>query len=896
MMEWLNVLWVRLRALFRRESVLRDIEEELRVHVEMETETNIKRGMPPDEARAAALKSFGNPVRNTERGYDIRGGGWLETLWQDLRYGLRMMLKNPSFTTIAVLTLALGIGANTAIFSVVNVLLFKPLPYPDSERLMELYRVNYARNGQEEELWSYPKLEMLRDQNSSFERVATYVTNYTTITGGEEPERINYETVSASYFPLLGGIPVIGRTFSAEEDRTPGTHPVAVIGSGLWGRRFGADPQVIGKTLTINDRPYTIIGVLPAEFRGQTGSAEIWLPMMMHTMMHSRLLSDAGISWASVLARLKPDVTVTAAQAEMDGLAHKMIEAFPPTASRIPGLGREGIRVKALKDARTSQELKNAFVILLAAAGFVLLIACANTANLLLARADSRRKEMAVRIALGAGRLRLVRQMLTESALLSIAGGAAGLLVAKWGVDLLTGFKSGSMGEFWRSYILMLRLYSIGLDWQALLFNLLISLGAGLLFGLAPAFGASRADVNTTLKTGGSGARESSRSRRLSLRGVLVVAEVALAVVLLAGAGLMIRSLARLQSVNRGFDPAGVTTIRVITSDARPDFFNQLRERIAALPGVEIASLSMIAPLSGPYMISSMNIQGRPKPEDATGSRVNVFPVSPEYFPTYRIQVKRGRGLTGDDRAGSKPVAVISETTASKFWPGEDPLGKLINVGYERWIEIVGVVADVKYMRLEDPASADVYIPLTQYDATPSMLSVRGSIDKAALTAAVKREISALGHNIPPTNIKTMDEKFSEATAQARYNALLLGLFAALALVMSQMGIYGVMSYAVSARTHEIGIRMALGAERRAVLRLIIGQGMKLAAAGMAIGLIAAVAVTRLIKTLLFGVDANDPMTLCSVTLLLAIVALLACWIPARRATRVDPLVTLRHE
>src|SRR5215813_4416090 len=327
MMEWFNILMARLRALFRRESVLRDIEEELRVHVEMETETNIKRGMAPDEARARALKSFGDLSRNTELGYDIRGGGWLETLWQDLRYGLRMMLKNPGFATIAVLTLALGIGANTAIFSVVNVLLFKPLPYPDSERLMQLYKFNTARE-RESPMWEYPKFEMLRDQNRSFDLVAAFYNNSATITGDEEPERVNFEFVSASYFPLLGLSPVIGRTFSAEEDRTPGAHPVAVIGNGLWRRRFGADPQVVGKTLTISGKPYTIIGVLPAEFRGQTGNAEMWLPIMMWPGF--RFPSNAKNSWALILARLKPDVTVRAAQAEMDGLARKMIEAFPP--------------------------------------------------------------------------------------------------------------------------------------------------------------------------------------------------------------------------------------------------------------------------------------------------------------------------------------------------------------------------------------------------------------------------------------------------------------------------------------------------------------------------------------------------------------------------------------
>jgi predicted permease len=891
----LNKLRLRLRAVFFRPKMEEELQEELRFHLEREIEENISRGMKPEEARFAALRSFGGVQRVKEESRDERGVRYVEELWQDLRYGLRMMLKYPGFTMIATLTLALGVGANTAIFSVVNVLLFKPLPYPDSERLVQISKYNHVREVDQMQ-WEYPKFEMLRDQSRSFDLVAAYQDNYATITGVEGPERVNFEFVSAGYFPLLGVSPVLGRTFSAAEDRTPGAHLVAVIGNGLWKRRFGADPQVIGKTLTISGGLFTIIGVLPAEFRGQWGNAEMWLPIMMWP--GHRFPSNAHNSWALVLARLKPDVTVAAAQAEMDGLTRKMIEAFPPLQNTgLPGFGREGVRLKALKDARTNPKLKNAFVILLAAAGFVLLIACANTANLLLARADSRRKEMAVRIALGAGRFRLIRQMLTESMLLSIAGGVAGLLVAKLGIDLLTSFKSGSQGGFWEVYIGMLRLYSIGLDWQALLFNTLISLGAGLLFGLAPAFGASRADVNATLKTGGSGVMGNSRSRRLSLHGILAASEVALAVVLVAGAGLMIRSLGRLQSVNRGFDAAGVTTFIVGANGASLAFFNQLRERIIALPGVEMASVSLTAPLSNIGNSNIVNLPGRPKPGDATNSIVNEYPISSEYFSTYRIQIKRGRGLTGDDRAGRPPVAVISETAAGRFWPGEDPVGKLINFDHHKeWIEVVGVVADVKNSRLEDPPSADVYIPQSQSEEHPRMLSVRGTIDQVALTAAVKREISALDRNLPLTTIQTMDEKFSEATAHARYSALLLGLFAALALVMSQMGIYGVMSYAVVARTHEIGIRMALGAERRAVLRLIIGQGMKLAAAGLAIGLIAAVAATRLIKTLLFGVDANDPMTLCAVALLLAIVALLACWIPARRATKVDPLIALRHD
>src|SRR5262245_22728281 len=437
---WQELTFI-IRRLIHRRRAERELDEEIRAHLEMETEQNVAEGMSLEAARLAARRSFGSVALSKEDSRAMWGFGALEILRQDLRYGLRMLLKNPGFTTIAALTLALGIGANTAIFSVVNVLLFKPLPYPGSERLMQLYKFNNASR-RESPMWEYPKFEMLRDQNRSFDLVAALQNNSATITGDGEPERVNFEFVSANYFPLLGLSPVIGRTFSAEEDRTPGAQPVAVIGSELWRRRFGADPQVIGKTLTISGKPYTIIGVLPAEFRGQWGDAEMWLPIMMWPGF--RFPSNAKNSWAFILARLKPDVTVRAAQAEMDGLTRKMIEAFPPMDIRLPGFGRESVRLEALKDARTNPELKNAFVILLAAAGFVLLIACANTANLLLARADSRRKEMAVRIALGAGRFRLVRQTLTESALLSVAGGAAGLLVAKLCVDLLASFKSYS--------------------------------------------------------------------------------------------------------------------------------------------------------------------------------------------------------------------------------------------------------------------------------------------------------------------------------------------------------------------------------------------------------------------------------------------------------------------
>ncbi|MCI0350978.1 MAG: ABC transporter permease, partial [Acidobacteriales bacterium] len=500
------------------------------------------------------------------------------------------------------LTLALGIGANTAIFSVVNAVLFRPLPYPDSELLVQLFRINQTRGVQEMDSWSYPKFELLRDQNRSFESVAAYTTDSFTVTGGEVPEALSGEFVSDSYFPLLGVRAVVGRTFNPEEDRTQGTHPVVVIGHALWQRRFGADRQIAGKILTIGGRPYTITGVIPSSFRGQGGRAELWVPMMMR---EPRWIADDSTNWVRILARLKPGVPHAQARTEMESLAHKITEAQPPAWDKV------GIRVRSLKEARTGLELKNAFVMLLAAAGFVLLIACANTANLLLGRAMARRKEMAIRIALGASRWRLIRQLLTESMLLSILGGAVGAIVAMWLIGLLTSLEGSTSSPFWRSYNQMLRLYSIGLDRPILLFNLAISLVTGLLFGLAPAFGASRRDVNEALKREGRGAPESFRRRRLSLRGALVVAEVAMAVVLLAGAGLMVRSLVKLQTTNHGFDPTGVTTFSLDARNAKLDFFNQLRERVASLPGVEKASLSRNAPLSGISIGRPIKIQGR---------------------------------------------------------------------------------------------------------------------------------------------------------------------------------------------------------------------------------------------------------------------------------------------
>jgi predicted permease len=826
-----------------------------------------------------------------------------EEMFQDLRFGARMLRTQPGFTLIAVLALALGIGANTAIFSVVNALLFKPLPYRDPQRLVQFYQTRgFGDESGGTPAWSYPKYEAMRAYSESFESVAAVASSNVNVTGTDEPERLASEHVSASYFRTLGVEAVVGRTFLPEEDSTPNSHAVALISYGLWQRRFGSDPDIIGKRITLNRIVFTVVGVAPAGFRGQSGVAEVWIPMMMAPMMmHARRLIQPYAYWMDMIARLKPGVSLVKAQAEMEVTAGKIAAALPPLPPPPPGMRIQkesgtGIRLVELKEAKTNPVIKKSFLILLAAVGLVLLIACVNTANLLLARAAARQKEMAVRLALGASRLRLMRQFLTESLLLALCGGVTGLLVAIWGIHLLTGFKVEAASDFWASYGQMLRFYDVRLDGQMLLFNLLLSLATGLLFGLAPALRASRPDLSEALKEG-AGTESFGRWRRLNVRGALVVAEIALSFALLVGAGLMIRTLAQLSAVELGFEPQGVMTFNIPSRDGN----QQLRERVASLPGVETAAVASSAPLLGYSSMSPMRIEGREQPAGGGDPFVGIHSVSPEYFQALRIPLIKGRALTGEDRAGSKRVALINETAARKIWPGEDPIGKRIRpaIGWQPaddWAEVVGVVGDVKYGAVEEADHPDVYLSCFQPTDMTDTLIVRSTLDRAALTAAVRRESLALDRNIPVYNVRTMDERISEVTSRTRFIAFLLAIFAGLALILSAIGIYGVISYAVAARTREIGIRMALGARASDVLRLIIRQGMTLTLIGVGIGAAASLALTRYLATMLFGVNPTDPLTFAAIAVLLTLVALLACWIPARRATRVDPMVALRDE
>ncbi|MBX3277721.1 MAG: ABC transporter permease [Acidobacteria bacterium] len=817
-------------------------------------------------------------------------------MWQDLRFGARTLLKQPGFTLIAVLTLALGIGANTAIFTVVNALLLRPLPYRQPEQLVKVFRTPPdPTKGMLPSIWSYPRFEMLRRQNRSFTQVAGFNQSPYNLTGTDAPEQLWMEMASDGYFPLLGVNTIVGRTFTAED-----AGEVALLGYGLWQRRYGGDPQVVGRTIELDKLAFTIVGVLPPGFRGQSGTADVWLPMMAAPRFVRTILTDPDDHWFQVIARLKDGVALAQAQAEMQQVSAEIEQKYPSPPDTVPGNAKVPV-LEPFQSAKVDPALKTSFLLLLAAVGLALLIACANVANLLLARAAARRREFALRAALGASRLRLLRQLITESLLLSMVGGAFGVLLARWGVPLLMSIRPRDNTQFWTSYSHTFDFFTVNLDWRVLGFNFALALLTGLLFGLLPALQSSFININEALKEGAGGSGAGFHGpRKLSVRNVLVGGEIALSLALLVGAGLMINSLLRLQSVNLGFAPENLLTMTVYSRDAKPEFYEQALERVQALPGVEAASFSRNTPLLGRYARAVIDIEGR---ADINRAGVGFHSVSPDYFKTLGIALLRGRVFTAQDRVGAPRVALLNQAAAEKFFPGEDPIGKRIRPYVtpkyqtaEPYIEIVGVVADVPYGRLEEGAAPDLYVSALQPTDQMRMLTVRSGIDTAALTAAVQREVLRLDRNIPLTAIQTMKERVADVTSRTRFIAVLLGAFAGLALVLAGIGVYGVMAYSVSARTREIGIRLALGAQPSDVRNLVIGQGMRLALVGIAAGLLTAFAVTRLLRTVLFGVSATDPPTFAGIALLLICVALTACWIPARRATKVDPIIALRSE
>ncbi len=808
----------------------------------------------------------------------------MQTLWQDLRYGARMLLKKPGFTVVAVITLALGIGANTAIFSVVYTVLLRPLPYPEPDRLVVLAGKGYGAligGGV-----AYPDYEDWRARAQSFEDMACFLNTGFNLTGVDPPVAAPGRRVNWNLFQMLGVNPQLGRLFTEQDDH-PGAAATALISHGLWAEKFGSDPGVIGKTIHLDGNPFEVIGVLPVGFEFLRRD-DIFVPLGHWLTPTHNLLKRSNQFPLYVLGRLKRGVTEEQARTEMELLSRQLEREYPETNSN-----RRATAAR-VADLRV-ENVRPVLLVLLGAVGFVLLIACVNVANLMLVRAAGREREVAVRLALGAGRSRIVRQLLTESALIAALGGIAGLLIGAWGIDGLISLAPPDL----------VRLDQVRLNKTVLVFTLGLSALTGILFGLLPALRASRTDLRAALQEGGRSAGGSSWERA---RKGLLVAEVGLALVLLAGAGLMLRTLHQLTRVDPGFDAQNLLTVqfalpgRVYDRARRLAFFHECQARIEALPGVRSAAFAMSLPIVGSNWNSRFLVADKPVPSPGELPHAAFTPVSANYFETMGIRLLRGRAFSEAEMEDSPPVTVVNESLARRLWPGEDPVGKRLKQGAAEsqaaWREVIGVVGDVKLYGVALDAPLHVYLPLAQRNSPFVGLVVRATGDPLALAPTVERAIHSIDKDLPVTS-RSMDQLMGNAIARQRLTMALMASFAVLALVLAAVGIYGVMSYAVEQRRHEIGIRMALGAQPSDVRRLVVKQGMKLAGAGVVIGLAAALAMARLMtgfSALLYGVKATDPATFTLIALLLLAVALLACWIPARRATKVDPMIALRSE
>jgi len=887
-MSLLRTISARLHGLLRREAVIGDIDEEMRLHLQMVVEENVERGMPPEEARRAALRSFGNFDKVRERAWEVRGGGVIEAFLQDIRYGARLLARNKGFTTVAVLTLALGIGANTAIFSVVNELLLRPLPFPGAERIVMLWEISPEERHQNPT--SFANFLSWREQSTAFESMAAFADFRINLTGDGDPEEVTVQLATPELFQVLRIEPVLGRGLRPE-DALPGAREVAVLSHGLWQRRFGGDPRLVGKAITINGSPYTVVGILPAGFewhirqRSRTArGAEIWMALTTPTEgppMTGRYLS--------VVSRLKPGASVAQAEAEIKAIQARLALASP---ERNKGTNAEVIPLRE----QFVGNVRPALLILLSAVAFVLLIACANVANLLLSRAAAREREIVLRTALGAHRVRVVRQLLTESLLLAFLGCALGLAFAWVGIRVLVAISPRNLID----------MQGVGLDLPVLALTVIVSLVTGIVFGLAPALEATRLNLNDALKEGGKGAGgRGARAKRM--QGGLVVAEIALALVLLASAGLLVKSFIHLQRVDPGFRTENILTLVVPVAGAEYSegprfvaFFREATERIRALPGVRDAGIVNFLPLYGGLGAGTgFTVEGWPPPPPGEEPMTEVRVADPGYFRVMDIPILRGRGFTDSEASEARQVVLVSESLARKYFPGEDPIGKRIKVQMSEEpvpTEIIGIVGDVMYDSLTDVSKPTVYMtpPDLVYPFMTFVIHTSG--DPAEMAPTVRRALRSVDPNQPVSSVRSMDEVMGDTVGRARFNTLLLGLFAGLATLLSAIGIFGVMNYSVTLRTREIGLRIALGAQRREVLRLILRQGLLLTATGIAIGLAGALALTRVMSGLLFGVGSTDPSTFAGIVLLLTFVSLIACYLPARRATRVDPLIALRYD
>lgn len=886
-MRRLTKIWLRLRSVLRRERVNRDLDGELRFHFENQVVSNMAAGMPPEEARRAALRDFGGIDQIREECADMRRVNWLDDCVQDVIYALRLLRKSPAFTAIAVLTLALGIGANTAIFSVVYTVLLKPLPYPHSEQLIDLFE-NKLQEGVRETFCSYQDFCEFRDENHVFSAIGGFAAHDLTLTGHGDPFQVDTSDVTPGLLDTMGVKPLAGRTFFPEDGKQ-GAAPVVILSENLWRDRFGADPRVLGASVNLDMRAFTIVGIMPAAFNYPfLTSSQIWIPVQQDPLF-SPWMNNPQLRWVAVTARLRPGVSIAEAQAEMDAISARLAKKY---SAEDKGWNAS---IAPLQEKLVGG-MKTALFVLMGCVGLVLLIACANVSNLLLARATSRAREMGVRVALGAGRFRIVRQLLAESAVLGVLGGAAGVLLAYWGVHALGSLLPASLTQ----------LQSVAVDSWVLLFALGVSILAGVIFGLAPALFAADSGVTSALKETSSRSGETG-GRRLA-RGFLAVVEIALATVVLVAAGLLARSFLTLIAVNPGFNPSHVVKAEVdlpryqySTPAQWTAFADELLRRVQAQPGMHDSAIGVPLPLAHPVVpILPFDIPGSPPPRPGTNRTADYVAASPGYLRVMEIPLLRGRWFNEQDRPGAPLITVISQALAQRYFPNQNPIGKELSFSFPPATgvprRIVGIVGDVRDSSLGLDPSPMMYVPYAQEPFWGAEIVTRSDLAAGAVASTIRAQVGKIDKNLPVTAVEPLSTAVESTVAQPRFRAWLIGLFGAMALFLAAAGIFGVISYSVACRTHEIGVRMALGATPGNVLRQIIGESARFILGGLAIGIGAALGLTRLLASLLFDVRPSDPLTFMAISFLLVSVALLACYFPARRAMRVDPMVALRHE
>ena len=869
----------------RRKRMLDDLDQDIREHIEIETQDNIARGMGPAEARGAALRKFGNVTQVKEDVREVWVAVWFEQLLQDMRFGVRMLRRNPGFTAAAVLTLALAIGANTAIFSVVYAVLLRPLPYPQADQLFNVFQVQ-QQQGISGTGWSYANFAAVREQNHVFSAMAGTQHHQLTLTGHGEPKLVNTAVVTPDFFTVFAAQALAGRVFSPDDGKR-GATPVVVLSEALWRNTFGADPNLIGSSVQLDKRAFTVVGIMPATFRFPVLSEteKVWIPLVQDPLFGGWMERRGG-HWLQVTGRLRPGVSRAQAQQDLAAISGRLAHDYPEnsgwSASLVP-----------LQDMIV-RDVKPVLLVLLGAVGLVLLIGCANIANLLLTRATSRAREIAVRTALGAGRSRVIRQLLSETAVLGLLGGAAGIVVAYWGVKTLSSLLPASLP----------RVNQIAVDPTVLGFALLLTAIATLAFGIAPAIFAAHSTLDTNLREGTM--RGSEGGARKRARSVLAAGEIALAMVLLAGAGLLLRSFSRLMSVSPGFEVRHMVKAEInLPRFQYPDpaqwasFADNLLTRVQAVPGMQESAIAIPLPVVHPPVNLGFEIVGTPALPGAAMT-ADYVAATPDYFRVLGIPLVAGRSFDRHDIASSPRVALISQTFARRYFHDENPIGKRLKFGFPPdpgdAREIVGVVADVRDVALGQDPGPMMYVPYAQAPFPGAVLLVRSTLGPAAIAAAIRRQVSRIDPDLPVTDVAPLPDVIAASLSQPRFRTFLVSLFAAMALLLAVIGIFGVIAYSVSSRTKEIGIRMALGASRAAIVRLVLRQTLALTAAGLAIGVPGAIAASRLLEHMLFAISAGDPATLAAMALLLAAASALAGYLPARRAARVDPLIALRYQ